>query len=245
MGDPKSVVIVVPTFNERENLETLLRGIDEALVDSRHRWKVLIVDDNSPDGTGALADEMRSRWEWLEVLHRLKRRGRGTAGIDGFKEALSQGADWVVEMDADLSHDPKHLPQILLAMESADVAVGSRFVPGGKDLDRPFQRKAITQLAGLYVRSLLKLNLRDVSSGYRCFSRQVLEAVDLDDMISTGPSVVLEMIYKVASRGFKVKEVPILFRDRRQGKTKLDYVTLLETLVMVLRLRKMKKDGRI
>jgi dolichol-phosphate mannosyltransferase len=160
-------------------------------------------------------------------------------------QALSEGAEWIVEMDADLSHDPAHLPQLLEAMESADVAIGSRFVPGGADLDRPWSRKIITRLAGLYVRSLLKLKMRDVSSGYRCFSRKVLEAIDMEDMISTGPSVVLEMIYKVAVKGFEIKEVPILFRDRRQGNTKLDTVTLLETLVMVLRLRKMRKAGRI
>lgn len=245
MATARQVSIVVPTYNEKENLENLLERIDNALKNTPHRFTVLIVDDHSPDGTGDLAERLKSRWPWLNVLHRTKRRGRGSAGVAGFMQALSEGAEWIVEMDADLSHDPAHLPQLLQAMESADVAIGSRFVPGGADLDRPWSRKIITRLAGLYVRSLLKLKMRDVSSGYRCFSRKVLEAIDMEDMISTGPSVVLEMIYKVAVKGFEIKEVPILFRDRRQGNTKLDTVTLLETLVMVLRLRKMRKAGRI
>jgi len=236
---------VVPTFNERENLERLLQSVEMATKDTPHRVEVLVVDDSSPDGTGELAETLREQRPWLHVMHRVKRRGRGAAGVDGFKWALDEGADWIVEMDGDLSHDPAHLPDLFLAMEEADVALGSRFVEGGKDLERTFLRRLITRLAGRYVRALLHLDIKDVSSGYRCFRREVLDAIDLEDTVSTGPSIVLELLYKLCLAGFTVKEVPIVFRDRRQGVTKLDYVTLMETLVMVLRLRKMAGTGRI
>jgi len=245
MRESKRCTIVVPTYNERENLEKLLQGIETAAGDVSHDVRVLIVDDNSPDGTGELAEELRKQRPWIHVMHRVKRRGRGAAGVEGFQWALEQGADWIVEMDADLSHDPVHLPALFEAMEEADVALGSRFVLEGKDLDRTLLRRFVTRLAGLYVRILLGLRIRDVSSGYRCFRREVLEAIDLDDMVSTGPSIVLEILFKLCLCEFTVKEVPILFRDRRQGQTKLDVVTLLETLVMVLRLRSMAKTGRI
>ncbi|MFP3870954.1 MAG: polyprenol monophosphomannose synthase, partial [Syntrophobacteria bacterium] len=208
-----------------------------------NKCNILVVDDNSPDGTGALVAELAQEHRRIEVLIRRKRRGRGSAGIEGFKCALRRGAQYIVEMDADFSHHPRYVPVLLEEIRNHDVVVGSRFVPGGADRDRGLVRQLITRLAVIYVRRLLHINIRDVSSGFRCFRREVFDRVDLDDMISAGPSIVLEILYKVCLNGFRVKEVPIVFRDRRQGDTKLDTITLLETLVMVLRLRKLHREG--
>jgi dolichol-phosphate mannosyltransferase len=231
---------VIPTYNEAENIGDLIRRILGLGVNDLH---VLVVDDNSPDGTGDIVNKLSERESRIALLTRYKKKGRGSAGIDGFKYAIRAGADYIIEMDGDFSHDPKYIPEFLKAIENCDVVLGSRFVKGGRDVGRGLKRRFITTLAGLYVRSLLKINTRDVSSGYRCFKRSVFEKIDLDNMVSGGPSIVLEILYKTVSHGFKVTEIPIVFTDRRQGKTKLDYITLLETLVMVLRLRKMKKDS--
>jgi dolichol-phosphate mannosyltransferase len=230
---------MIPTYNERENIQPLIKQ----LLAVTPRCEILVVDDNSPDGTGQLVEQMMRNDRRIELLTRLKRRGRGSAGIEGFKYALQNGTDYLIEMDADFSHHPRYVPIFLEEMRHYDVALGSRFAPGGEDHDRGVIRTNLTKLASLYVRTLLNIKIRDVSSGYRCFRREVFEKVDLDDMISAGPSIVLEILYKVCLNGFSVKEVPIIFEDRRQGQTKLDIITLLETLVMVLRLRKMHRQG--
>lgn len=232
--------VVIPTYNEAENIEGLIGKI---LALGIRDLAIIVVDDNSPDGTCSIVEGCSRKDHRVKLIRRLKKKGRGSAGIDGFKEALLSGADFIVEMDGDFSHDPKYIPDFLAAIEDCDVVLGSRFVKGGMDAGRGLKREIITRLAGIYVRGLLKLNIKDVSSGYRCFKRRVFEKVDLDNMISGGPSIVLEKLYKAISKGFKIKEMPIVFTDRKQGKTKLDYITLLETLVMVLRLRKMKRDG--
>jgi len=234
--------VVVPTFNEHENIERLIREVLDLGIEG---LSVLVVDDNSPDGTHEIVRKMAKADSRVHLLHRTKRRGRGSAGIEGFKYAMAQGAEVIIEMDADFSHHPKYISILLEEVRRCDVVLGSRFVKGGKDMDRGLYRQICTRLAGIYVRSILKIGIRDVSSGYRCFRSRVLEALDLDDMISTGPSIVLEVLYKVYLRGFSIREVPIVFIDRRQGKTKLDYITLLETLVMVLRLRQMKRKNLI
>ena len=230
---------MIPTYNESENIETLLNEILRLPTECM----ILVVDDNSPDGTGKLVAEMARHNNRIELLTRTKRRGRGAAGIEGLKRIFQNGADYILEMDADFSHHPRHIPEILANAKDHDVVLGSRFVPGGADRDRGILRQTLTRLAGLYVRTMLGIRIRDVSSGYRCFRREVFEKVDLDDMISAGPSIVLEILYKVCLNGFSVKEVPIIFKDRRQGETKLDIITLMETLVMVLRLRKMHRQG--
>ena len=200
---------------------------------------ILVVDDNSPDGTGAIVSNLAEESQKVRLLTRKKKKGRGSAGVDGFKTALEMGADLVIEMDADFSH----IPDLVAKANNYHVVLGSRFVAGGADRDRGMLRQMVTRLAGLYVRTSLGIKIRDVSSGYRCFRKEVFEKVDLDDMISAGPAIVLEILYKVCLNGFAVKEVPIIFEDRRQGQTKLDTITLLETLVMVLRLRKMQRQG--
>lgn len=232
--------VVIPAYNESENVGILINKI---LALDIENLRVLVVDDNSPDGTGNIVKGVAEKDDRVILLTRYKRKGRGSAGIDGFKYALGHGADYIIEMDGDLSHDPKYIPDFLKTIENYDVVLGSRFVKGGKDTGRGLKRGIITKLAGIYVRGFLKIKIRDVSSGYRCFKRHIFEKVDLDNMVSGGPSIVLEKLYKIISKGFKIKEIPIVFTDRKQGKTKLDYITLLETLVMVLRLRKMKREG--
>jgi len=232
--------VVISTYNEAENIKDLINiTLEVGIAD----LSILVVDDNSPDGTSHIVKEIADKNKRVALLTRYKKRGRGSAGTDGFKYALNRGADYIIEMDGDFSHDPRYIPEFLKAIKDCDVILGSRFVKGGRDIGRGLKRQIITKLAGIYVRGLLKINIKDVSSGYRCFKKQIFEKVDLDDMVSGGPSIVLEKLYKIISKGFRIKEVPIVFTDRRQGKTKLDYITLLETLVMVLRLRKMKKKG--
>jgi len=232
----KKVVVMIPTYNEVENIQALVREILALPLDEE--VSVLVVDDNSPDGTGALVQKMSAGDPRIHALIRTKRRGRGAAGIDGFQAALTLQADYVIEMDGDFSHQPRFIPDLLKAMENCDVAIGSRFVRGGKDSDRNLVRKTITFLARNFVRRKFHTAVRDMSSGYRCFTREVLEKVDLDDMISFGPSVVLEILYKLSLLKARIKEIPIIFVDRRLGRTKLSALTLVETLIMVLRFRR-------
>jgi dolichol-phosphate mannosyltransferase len=234
-----NVVVVIPTYNERESIGSLIQEI----LSLPFELNILVVDDNSPDGTGTIVSKLARDNPRVRLLTRKKRKGRGSAGVDGFKMALEMGADLIIEMDADFSHHPRHIPDLLAMADSFDVVLGSRFVAGGADRDRGMLRQVVTRLAGLYVRTSLGIRIRDVSSGYRCFRKEVFERVDLDDTISAGPSIVLEILYKVCLNGLSVQEVPIIFEDRRQGQTKLDIITLLETLVMVLRLRKMHRQG--
>ena len=234
-----NIVAVIPTYNERESIESLIREVLSLSLG----LNILVVDDNSPDGTGAIVSGLAEESPRVRLLTRKKKKGRGSAGVDGFKKAVEMGADLIIEMDADFSHHPRHIPDLVANAKNYHVVLGSRFVPGGADRDRGMLRQMVTRLAGLYVRTSLGIKIRDVSSGYRCFRKKVFEKVDLEDTVSAGPSIVLEILYKVCLNGFSVKEVPIIFEDRRQGQTKLDTITLLETLVMVLRLRKMHRQG--
>ena len=234
-----NIVVVIPTYNELESIESLIREVLSLSLG----LNILVVDDDSPDGTGAIVSRLAEESPRVRLLTRKKRKGRGSAGVDGFKMALEMGADLIVEMDGDFSHHPRHIPDLVANANNYQVVLGSRFVAGGADRDRGMLRQMVTRLAGLYVRTSLGIKIRDVSSGYRCFRREVFEKVDLEDMISAGPAIVLEILYKVCLNGFTVKEVPIIFEDRRQGQTKLDTITLLETLVMVLRLRKTHRQG--
>jgi len=230
------IVVMIPTFNESENIQALVREI--LTLPLGPEVSVLVVDDNSPDGTGVLAEQMAAADPRVHALIRTQRRGRGAAGIDGFKAALAFDPDFVIEMDGDFSHQPRFIPGLLQEMEHCDVAIGSRFVRGGKDSDRNLARRATTFLARNFVRRRFRTAVRDVSSGFRCFKREILERLGLDDMISFGPSVVLEILYKLTLLGAKICEVPIVFIDRTKGKTKLSGLTLVETLIMVLRFKR-------
>ena len=228
----RRVVVMIPTYNEAGNIDRLVR---EILALPLPDLRVLVVDDNSPDGTAEIVRTLAAADPRVELLLRTKRRGRGAAGIDGFKAALARGADFVVEMDGDFSHQPRFIPALVAATEGAAAAIGSRFVPGGADADRSLVRRGITRAVRRFIRRKFKTPVLDVSSGFRCFTRQSLLDVDLDDLISTGPSVVLEILYKLTLRGALIREVPIEFIDRRAGRTKLSALTLVETLVMALK----------
>jgi dolichol-phosphate mannosyltransferase len=226
---------MVPTYNEAENIADLIRQIREAAPDA----DVLVVDDNSPDGTSPIVAKMAESDAKVHILTRTTERGRGTAGRDGFKWGVAQGAARVVEMDADFSHHPRYLPAIIAASANADIVVGSRYVQGGREVGRTLFRQIVTKFAGAFLRWALGVSLRDPSSGYRCFQRKVLEAVELDSFISTGPSIVSEMIIKARNKGFSMVEVPIVFEDRTRGSSKLDTKMLIRTLSMVLTLRRL------
>jgi dolichol-phosphate mannosyltransferase len=233
-------VVVIPTYNERDNIASIVKEIIR--LDGLN---ILVVDDNSPDGTGKIVDRMAQNNTRINLLTRTKRKGRGSAGVEGFKFALDSGARWILEMDADYSHHPRYIPELVACIKDYDLVLGSRFVPGGSDSRASIHRHMLTRMAGIYVRTMLNISIHDVSSGFRCFRREVFDKIDLDDMISAGPSIVLEILYKASLNGFKIKEVPIVFRDRREGETKLDTITLMETLVMVLRLRKLYRQGML
>lgn len=223
---------MIPTYNERENIADLINEI--LVIDVDMDLSVVVADDNSPDGTGEIVQKMAESDERVHALIRKKRRGRGAGGIDGFKEALKLSPDFIVEMDGDFSHQPKFIPSLLEACEDYALVIGSRFVKGGKDLNRNFLRKIITFLVRSFIRRKYHIPVKDVSSGFRCFKREVLEQIDLDDLISVGPSIVLEILYKAYLLQFTIHEVPIVFVDRKQGKTKLNFLILLETLIMAL-----------
>lgn len=241
-NSPKKVLILIPTYNERENIESLLQEIFR--LSFPVELSVLVVDDNSPDGTGELARRLAEKEPRLRVLIRTKRRGRGAAGIDGFREALRWGADYIIEMDGDFSHQPRFIPGLLDSARQFDVVIGSRFVPGGQDRERSLLRRFITFLVRSFIRRYFRLPFRDVSSGFRCFRARVLEAADLDGLISVGPSLVLEILLKAWRLGFRITEVPIIFADRKKGQTKLSLTTLLETLLMAIRFKRIYGSSR-
>jgi len=232
--------VMIPTYNERENIGNLVREILNLKISDIH---IVVVDDNSPDGTSEVVKNLAKEYPEVEMLLRTTGRGRGSAGIAGFKYALEHGADCVVEMDADFSHHPKYIPSFLEAIQEADMVIGSRAVAGGQDINRGIVRRVITFLASVYVKILLGLKIKDVSSGYRCFKRKVLEAIELDSMISTGPSIVSEVFYRAHLKGFSIKEIPIEFADRTHGQTKLNYIILIKTLLMVLKFKRLNKKG--
>lgn len=228
--------VTVPTYNERDNIGLLL----DALLDlGLPGVEVLVIDDASPDGTADVVRAVAARRHGVHLMVRTGQRGRGSAGIAGFKKALELGADFVFEMDADFSHDPRYLPALVAMLErgEAELVVGSRFIPGGQDADRPFVRRMISEIARRYTRTLLSLPVEDVTSGYRGFSRRLLEAVDFDTFSSTGPSIVQELMFRAHVKGFKMKELPIVFVDRTRGQSTLTFKILVQSLLFVPRLR--------
>ena len=226
-------MVMIPTYNEAANIERLVGEIFRYVP----QVDILVVDDNSPDGTGRIADRLAGGNPKLHVLHRKKLRGRGLAGIAGLRYALNWGAEAIVEMDADFSHDPKYLPELVSGLEQADVVLGSRFVPGGADVGRGFVRHAITLFANWYIRLVLGIRIRDCTSGYRAFRREVLEAIDVDTMISRGPAIVQEILYSSLLSGFTVKEVPIVFIDRQRGRSSFNFRIMFEGFMMIPILR--------
>jgi len=210
--------LILPTYDEAGNIERLVAA---AAANIPATARILIVDDSSPDGTGEIADRLAAERENVEVLHRAEKEGLGPAYVAGFRRALAAGAGLVLEMDSDFSHDPADLPRLIAACERADLAIGSRYVPGGGIEDWSALRRGISRGGSTYARIVLGVGVRDLTGGFKCFRREVLEAIDLDAVESKGYAFQVELTYRALRRGFRVVEVPIVFRDRRQGESKM------------------------
>jgi dolichol-phosphate mannosyltransferase len=226
--------LVLPTYNEAGNIEAFVEAVLAKLPASA---RVLIVDDSSPDGTGEIGDRLATRHESVAVLHRPRKEGLGPAYIAGFKRALDGGAGLVLEMDSDFSHDPAYLPRLLEAGGRTDLAIGSRYVPGGGVGDWSRLRRAISRGGSTYARLVLGVRVHDLTGGFKCFRREVLEAIDLDSIRSRGYAFQVEMTYRTIQRGFKVVEVPIVFQERRAGASKMDRSIVAEAAWRVPLLR--------
>ena len=225
-------LVIVPTYNERENLPELVGELMR-----QPEVRVLVVDDQSPDGTGDVADGLaRAHAGRVEVMHRAGVRGLGRSYIDGIARGIQEPVDVICQMDADLSHDPRHLPALIAAAGQADVVIGLRYVPGGAIRNWPRRRRLLSRLANTYIRQITRLNARDCTSGYRCWRREALAALPLDGFISDGYSFLVEMLFVAAGQGSRIAEVPITFVERRQGKSKLSRAVLLESALTPWRL---------
>jgi dolichol-phosphate mannosyltransferase len=235
------VLVIVPTYNERDNLPEIVRAVHQHLPAA----DLLVVDDNSPDGTGQVADELAAQDRQVHVLHRAGKQGLGTAYVAGFKWALARPYDFMFEMDCDFSHDPKYLPELLArAREGADLALGSRYVDGGGTVNWGALRKLISRGGSLYARTILGVRVHDLTGGFKCFRRRVLETIDLDSVSAQGYGFQIEMTYRTIKHGFAVEEVPIVFVDRRVGQSKMSKKIFLEALTLVWKLR-LGEAGRV
>ncbi len=226
-------VVIVPTYNERDNIEILLDELLSLPVDV----SVINVDDGSPDGTGEISGRWAARYpDRVQVVHRAGKLGLGTAYIAGFKRALSQDYDRVLTMDADFSHHPRYIPSMLDLSRDCDLVIGSRYVAGGGTLNCTWKRRALSQGANSFAKTMLGLRAKDCTAGFRCYRREVLAAIDLDSIFSNGYSFLIEMIYYVQRHGFSVGEVPIVFEDRRRGISKISRTEVYRALQTVGRL---------
>jgi len=226
-------LIIIPTYNELDNLQPLL----EAVFANAPASDVLVVDDNSPDGTGQLADTLAENDTRVHVMHRTGKLGLGTAYIAGFKYAIANSYDAAFEMDADFSHDPRYLPDFLKAIENADLVIGSRYIRGGSTPNWSLLRRFISNGGNMYARLLLGMSTHDCTAGYRCYRRQVLETIDLDTIQSQGYAFQVELAYRVQKQGFRIVEIPIVFMDRRVGKSKMSRKIFVEGFLRVLQVR--------
>jgi len=246
-----NTLVVIPTYNEKENIKNLVEKILNLPPPSpyssppggeggvREDIDVLIVDDNSPDGTGETAEQLAKKYPQLKIIHRKDKRSEGLSRRDGYHYALTHNYDYIIEMDADLSHNPEEIPNFLEAMGKWDVVIGSRFINGSKQVGRGIFRRLGSRLANFYIRKMLKIkNVYDCASGYRCYRREVLEKIDLDDVSFTGPASLIKMLFKCYKLGFKIKEIPITYQERRFGKSKKKSLGfIIEALWTVFKLR--------
>jgi dolichol-phosphate mannosyltransferase len=237
-------VICLPTYNERENLEPMVRALGEQIDPDRDH--VLVLDDNSPDGTGALADELAAELPWAEVLHRERKEGLGPAYIAGFQRALAEGAELVLEIDCDFSHDPGDVARLIATCEGgADVALGSRWVTGGGTVNWGRGRMLVSRGGSFYARTILGVPVRDLTGGFKCFRRAVLETIAFDAIAAKGYGFQIETTYRALRAGFTVVEIPITFTDRRVGESKMDGSIVVEAMLQVPALRWRALRGRL
>jgi dolichol-phosphate mannosyltransferase len=227
-----SALVIIPTYNEKKNLPVLVPGIM-----AHAGVRLLIVDDQSPDGTGEVAEGLAGEYPGrIEVLHRTGRRGFGRSYIDGMKHALEEEVEVICQMDADLSHDPRQLPDLIAATADADVVIGSRYIPGGSVVNWPLRRKILSRVANTYIRGVTRLSPRDCTSGYRCWRRTALAAVPLERFFSDGYSFLVEMLFVASRSGYRIAEVPITFVERREGESKVSRAVIVESAVTPWRL---------
>ncbi len=235
-------LVIVPTYNERENIENLVSAVFEQNIEN---LDILIVDDNSPDGTGDLVTRLSENDSRIHLMSREGKQGLGTAYVAGFKYALERDYDYMIEMDADFSHDPKELPNLINAAKDYDLVMGSRYVNGVNVINWPLSRLLLSMGASLYTRIITGLPLHDCTSGFKCFNRKVLESLDLDKVTSNGYSFQIEMSYKAWKKGFTLGEIPIIFLDRRAGISKMSKKILREAIWMVWKLKFQSLFGKL
>jgi dolichol-phosphate mannosyltransferase len=227
-----NATVCLPTFNERENIEAMLRALQPLGV------RVLVIDDNSPDGTGEIADRLAEELDFVSVLHRERKEGLGPAYLAGFRRVIAEGAEYVLEMDCDFSHDPADVARLLAACEAgADLALGSRYVPGGGTANWGLGRRIVSWGGSFYARALLGVRIRDLTGGFKCYRRSVLETIDLDAIVSKGYAFQIETTYRTARKGFRIVEIPIRFADRTEGDSKMSRGIFLEAVARVPALR--------
>jgi len=226
-------IIIIPTYNEKENIEKLIEEIRKLNRD----FRILIIDDNSPDGTGRIADELAGKYSEVSVLHRSAKLGLGTAYIIGFKYALENNYDLVFTMDADFSHQPKYLIDLLEKAKEYDLVIGSRYVKDGQIQNWPLHRLILSRGANIYVRMVTRLPIFDSTGGFNCYRKEVLEKIDLDTIISDGYAFQIEMKYRLWEKGFSIKEVPITFIERARGTSKISKRIILQAFFLVWKLR--------
>ncbi|HTZ88520.1 MAG TPA: polyprenol monophosphomannose synthase [Solirubrobacteraceae bacterium] len=240
--------LILPTYNEAENIEAIIQAASQALGGATANgalggsFRILVVDDGSPDGTGEIADRLAAEHEWMRVLHRKEKNGIGPAYLAGFRHALDEGAGYVMEMDSDFSHDPADLARLLAAVDrdtpgSADLALGSRYIDGGGVRDWGWLRRFVSEGGSTYSRWVLRLQVRDLTGGFKCFRREVLEAIHFAGVRSQGYAFQVELTYRAVRAGFRVVEVPIVFRDRQHGQSKMSWRIAAEAMWLVPRLR--------
>jgi dolichol-phosphate mannosyltransferase len=236
--------LVLPTYNEAENVERIVRAALPELASAMPDHHILIVDDGSPDGTGEIADRLAAELEPVEVLHRTAKEGLGRAYLAGFERALASGADLVLEMDADFSHDPKDLPRLIAAASDADLVLGSRYIPGGGVTDWGFFRRMLSRGGSWYARVVLHVPVRDLTGGFKCFRRETLEGIDYRNTHAEGYGFQIELTYRAIRAGYRVKEVPIVFRDRQEGTSKMNARIAVEAVWKVPALRARSRRRR-
>ncbi len=229
----RRAIVCLPTYDERENIEAISR----AILDATPEVDLLVIDDNSPDGTGRIADAIAAREPRVHVLHRERKEGLGKAYLAGFAWALARGYPLVLEMDADFSHNPAYLPQMLAKAREADLVLGSRNVKGGGTLNWGLGRKVLSRGGSFYARTILGLHVRDLTGGFKCFHREVLEAIDLPTVECSGYAFQIELTYRAAKKGFSIAEIPIVFEDRRVGQSKMSKWIVLEAIRKVWTIR--------
>ena len=230
--------VIIPTYNESDNIEALteeILALQSALGEAPgNTTEVIIVDDNSPDGTGEIADELTKAYPGIQVIHRPAKLGLGTAYITGFREALALGADRIVTMDADFSHHPRYIPDLVAKSRDAQLVIGSRYVDGGGTLHWGLRRQILSRGANAFARLVLGLQAHDCTAGFRCYRREVLESIELDEIFSDGYSFLIEVLYKCQQKGWEIGEVPIIFEDRHRGASKISRREIFKALYTVL-----------